>query len=337
MAPMSRVPASTRTAATTPLDQDAPIPLTGVLSVLLGAALFGTLGPLSRFAYDEGMTPSAWVTWRAGFGALALLVYVAWRIRTGRSRLARPGDVTWRGRAAIIVAALTAFTLNLAMFAAFDRITIALALLGFYLYPALIAVANALLGRERLDRTRQLALGLSLVGMVAVVATQLDPASGIRFDAIGLGLALGAALSQVVFLLVSQKGYRAVPTEQAMGFILLVTAVSAALVTVAVSGVDAVILPFRAPTTLLPLLLGVGVFAAAIPSLLFLTGVRRIGGLRAGILMLFEPVVGVVLAAWFLRESLGPIQILGAAAILAAAVILQRGSRTPDAPIPGGP
>ncbi len=337
MAPMSRVPASTRTAATTPLDQDAPIPLTGVLSVLLGAALFGTLGPLSRFAYDEGMTPSAWVTWRAGFGALALIVYVAWRIRTGRSRLARPGDMTWRSRAAIIVAALTAFTLNLAMFAAFDRITIALALLGFYLYPAMTAVANALLGRERLDRTRQLALGLSLAGMVAVVATQLDPATGLRFDAIGFGLAIGAALSQVVFLLVSQKGYRAVPTEQAMGFILLVSAVAAALVTVAVSGIDAVILPILEPTTLLPLLLGVGVFAAAIPSLLFLTGVRQIGGLRAGILMLFEPVVGVVLAAWFLRESLGPIQILGAAAILAAAVILQRGSRTPDAPIPGGP
>ena len=40
--------------------------------------------------------------------------------------------------------------------------------------------------------------------------------------------------------------------------------------------------------------------------------------------MLFEPVVGVALAAVLLGEQLQPIQLLGGAAILAAAVILQR-------------
>ena len=49
---------------------------------------------------------------------------------------------------------LPASTLNLCMFIAFDRITVALALLGFYTYPALVAVANVALGRERLDGTR---------------------------------------------------------------------------------------------------------------------------------------------------------------------------------------
>ena len=58
--------------------------------------------------------------------------------------------------------------------------------------------------------------------------------------------------------------------------------------------------------------------------------------------MLFEPVVGVALAAWLLGESLVPIQIAGAAAILAAAVILQRAPRRSPgdqaiAVAPGGP
>jgi hypothetical protein len=52
--------------------------------------------------------------------------------------------------------------------------------------------------------------------------------------------------------------------------------------------------------------------------------------------MLFEPVVGVVLAAWLLGEGLAPIQVLGGLAILAAALILQRsaaaGGRTVVAP-----
>ena len=58
-----------------------------------------------------------------------------------------------------------------------------------------------------------------------------------------------------------------------------------------------------------------------------IAGIRAIGGLRAGILMLFEPVVGVALAAWLLSEDLAPIQVLGAVAILGAAVILQRTAR----------
>lgn len=48
--------------------------------------------------------------------------------------------------------------------------------------------------------------------------------------------------------------------------------------------------------------------------------------------MLFEPVVGVALAAIFLGESLTPVQVAGAVAILGAAVILQRTARTPDEP-----
>ena len=52
--------------------------------------------------------------------------------------------------------------------------------------------------------------------------------------------------------------------------------------------------------------------------------------------MLFEPVVGVALAALLLHEGLAPIQVAGGVAILAAAVILQRsttsGGRTVAAP-----
>jgi hypothetical protein len=61
---------------------------------------------------------------------------------------------------------------------------------------------------------------------------------------------------------------------------------------------------------------------------MFLTGIRRIGGTRAGILMLFEPVVGVALAAALLDEHLAPIQVVGGLCVLGAALILQR-SATP--------
>jgi drug/metabolite transporter, DME family len=312
-------------AMTTTVATPAITPAIGFFIVLGAATLFGTLGPLSRFAYDAGMEPAAFVAWRALIGVGATLAFVVWRIRRGSVRLVHLGSQPRRVQVTLFVAGVTGFTLNLCMFIAFDRITVALALLGFYTYPALVAIANVALGRERLDTPRVVALGLALLGMVAVVASQLDPNAGIRFDALGFGLALAAAVSQMVFVVISRDGYREVPTEQAMTTVLLVTVVGATALALLTGQADTLVLPFQQPS-ILPLLLFTGIFAAAIPSLAFLAGLRVIGGTRAGILMLFEPVVGVLLAAWLLGEALAPIQLVGAILILAAAVILQRGS-----------
>ena len=298
-------------------------PLTGVAIVVIAASLFGTLGPLSRFAYDAGMEPLAFVAWRGAIAFLATAAFVAWRIARRGARLTRPSDLDGGARLSLGIAALMGFTLNLGMFIAFDRITVALALLGFYTYPVMVAAGNVALGREPLDRPRVVALVLAVVGMVAVVASQLDASAGIRFDVLGVGLAIGAALSQAVFVLLSRSGYRAVPADQAMSVVLGVTVACSVLVAVVSGAVGTLGYPLEVPSVV-PLLLFTGLFAAAIPSMLFLTGIRLVGGTGAGILMLFEPVVGVVLAAWLLGEGLAPIQVLGGLAILGAALILQR-------------
>jgi drug/metabolite transporter (DMT)-like permease len=305
-------------------------PLVGFVVVLVAASLFGMLGPLSRFAYDAGMEPLGLVAWRAFLATLATAGFVAWRIARGRSTLVRFRDLDGRARVALGAAAIAAFTLNLAMFIAFDRITVALALLGFYTYPAMVAVAAVALGRERLDRPKSLALGLALLGMILVVASQLDPAAGLRLDVLGFGLALGAALSQTVFVTLGRDGYAAVPTDQAMTVVLATTVALSAALALATGAGAMLAFPLGRPDVL-PLLAFSGLFSAAIPSLCFLAGIRIIGGMRAGILMLFEPVVGVALAAWLLAEALQPIQVVGGGAILAAALILQRATGSLDA------
>jgi drug/metabolite transporter, DME family len=298
-------------------------PVAGFVIIIVAAGLFGTLGPLSRFAYDAGMEPLPFVAWRGLIGLSATLVFVAWRIRRGTELLTRIRDLDRGARVSILVAGLMGFTLNLAMFISFDLVTVALALLGFYTYPVIVAVVNVTLGRETLDRARALALGLAIAGMVAVVASQLDPAAGIRFDAIGFGLALGAAVSQAVFVVISRTGYHTVPAAQAMVVIIGTTVVCSFAVGLLTGAGVALAYPLRNPS-ILPLLGFTGLFAAAIPSIMFLTGIRLVGGTRAGILMLFEPVTGVALAAILLHEGLTPIQVAGGVAILGAALILQR-------------
>lgn len=294
--------------------------LVASLLVLFAATLFGSLGVLSRTAYAAGLVPFAFVAWRALFGAIGTWGVVLAGASPGR----RLRDLRGRQAAAFAVAAIAASTLNLAMFLAFERATVALVLLGFYTNPALIAVGSAALGHERLDGPRLGALGLALAGMAAVVLGGLSDTDGAG-DPSGILLALGAAASQAVFVLVSRSGYRDVAADRAMGGILVVAAVSAGVLAIATAGPDALLLPLREPA-ILPLLVFTGLFAAALPSFLFLSGIRRLGGVRTGILMLWEPVVGVALAAALLAEAVTPVQALGGAAILAAAFLLQRGA-----------
>lgn len=296
--------------------------LLGFAAVALAASGFGMLGPLSRFAYAAGMEPIALVAWRGLVAAIAVGLFVAWRVRWRAVPLIRPASLDRTAVAALAVGALMAVTLNIGMFIAFDLIAVALALLGFYTFPAMVAVVSIATGRERLDRPRAAALGLALAGMVAVVAAQLDPAAGIRFDALGFGLALGAAVSQTVFILTS-RGYRTVPVDQAMLVVFVGTVVATGGLVLVTGAGASLVTPLVQPGVL-PLVLVNGLFAAAIPTLLFVIGLRRIGGMRAGIVMLLEPVVGAVLAAWLLAEGLSAVQVAGGVAILAAAFILQR-------------
>jgi drug/metabolite transporter (DMT)-like permease len=290
--------------------------------VVLAACGFGLLGPLAHFAYEAGFEPLSFVAWRATFGLLIVAIVVAIRIRGGVP-FVHPGSLARGDAAGLVVAGLAGLGLNVAMFIAFDLTTVALVLLAFYTYPALVAIVAVALGHERLDTTRVVALALALTGMALVVAGGLGSGGAVSIQPAGILLGLVAAAWQTVFVTVSRGRFTSVPPEQAMAWVLLLTAVACFVLAIGAGNDPTVVV--SSPNAFL-IVAFTGVVAAGIPSMLFLVGLRVIGGTRAGILMLIEPLVGVLLAGLLLHEALLPIQALGGAAILAAAVLIQRGA-----------
>jgi len=293
----------------------------GTAAAVAGATMFGTLGPLSRFATEAGVDGVAFTAWRAALGivTLAVLIVIRGRVRTSAAALR---GLSVHGRITLGIAALMGLTLNVAMFTAFGRIPIALALMMFYTYPAGVAVVDVVLGREPVTPSRIGALTLSSVGVVLVLAGGMDTSAGITVDLLGILLGLSAAASQVVFVTISRHGYRSVPADAATLLILVTSAVGGTLLAVVVGQADGLVAPLRSADPW-PVLLLAGIVAAGISSLLFLTAVRSIGGTRTGILMLWEPVVGVLLAGLLLGEALTPTQAAGGALVLAGALVLQ--------------
>jgi DME family drug/metabolite transporter len=209
--------------------------LAGSLVVVLAASGFGLLGPLARFAYDAGFDPFSFVAWRATFGLLVIVLVVASRLTRG-GRLVNPLELPRADQVGLAAVSLAGLSLNVAMFFAFGIAPIALVLLAFYTYPALVAAIAVLLGHEHIDGTRLIALGLALGGMVLVVAGGLDPRAGLPINPVGIGLGLLAAGFQTVFVTVSRDRFASVPAEQATGWILVVTAVACAGLAVVTGG-----------------------------------------------------------------------------------------------------
>jgi drug/metabolite transporter (DMT)-like permease len=300
----------------------------GYVLAIAGASMFAWLGPLSRWAGDAGMEQLAFVAWRAGVGALVLAVVVALRHRT--RAMSRPAK---RELWILAAATLVALVLNLAIFAAFARVPIAIALLGLYTYPAMVAGVAVVTRSETPSPSTLIALALALVGMAVVVAGGFDPSAGGAIDLAGVALALVAAAAQTVFVTISRRGYPSIPADEAIAVILAGTFIGCVAIALLTAHAGQLTLPFGQPE-LLAIVIVSGSLGAAVPSFLFLSAVRLIGGMRTGILMLFEPVVAVTLAAILLHEAIRPIQVLGAVGVLSAAIVLRRSATDePDGPI----
>ena len=294
--------------------------LNGAGLIVLAAVCFGTLGPLARFAEDAGVDSLTLVTWRAGLGAAVMGVFIGGRLMAGIARPLALRRIPRRDRWFMVAAAVANTALNLSVFIAFGRISIALALLVFYLYPALVAMISVIWLGETLDRLRWSALAVSFAGLLLVL---LGSAGGIgEVDGLGVLLAFFGALAQVFYVLAARHGFAHVPGPQAAA-LTMSGAMTLYLVIAAVTGSAAALAaPLASIDAFWPVLVA-GVIGAGVPTVAYITGIRMLGPSRAAILAMLEPVIGVLLAAWLLAEQPTIVQLVGGALIIVAAILLQ--------------
>ena len=296
--------------------------MTGTGLVLLAAFGYGTLPVIARFAGEAGISTVAFVTWRSLLGAAILVIAVLALIRAGRMRAPRPASVSPLHRVQIAVVALMTILTNFALFTAFERTSIALVLICFYTFPVMVAVAAVRVYGEPLTPARIGALLLASFGMLLVVLAPALGQEGVQVAPLGIALGLAAAVFQAVYALVAGRGYPSLTSGQAATVISSVAAVGYVAIVLVGGSVAALAEPFSSDGGWTWLVLG-AVIGLAIPTAAVLAGFRQVGPTRASILMLLEPVVGVMLAALFIAERPSPLQLVGGLLVLAGGALAQ--------------
>ena len=297
---------------------------TGVAFIVVAAIGFGTLGPLARFASDIGFTAVSFAFWRATSSVIALLVFLAIGVAIRRVPFTNLRDIS--GKEWIQLAVMGGFVAGttISLFFAFERTTIATALIVFYTFPAFVAIAAVPLFGEHLGGRKVAAIALSGLGLVMLLAAPTEGDGGI--DLIGVGLALVASLCQTGFALVGTGGFRSVPALQSAAtlrsFSALIYAFLLVPLLVLLGQGSTITEPLDSAEAWL-LILTAGVIGAAIPAVLIIAGYRRIGATRGAVLMLVEPVTGAFLAALLLAEQPTLVQLAGGVLVLVGAALVQ--------------
>lgn len=285
---------------------------------LLGAFAAALTGMLYGSAYVaiavalEGFTPVG-VAFVRGAVGVAVLATVVGLPAFADQRPRRVGRAGFGRLAAIGLFGGGIFVLAMNGAVANSGATVTAFVAGLYAVVAAL-LAIPLLG-ERLEPSRVLALLVALVGTTLLS----DMFSG-RGSPAGVGLALVAALSFGVFLVLSRRW--SVPFQLSSLTIGLASLGAGTLVAgvVAVTAGDPIVrqtVPLHA--VLAATWVAVGPGAAA--SVLVVIGMRRLRAQEASLLLLLNPPTAAVLAYVILGERLDLIQLAGAVLVLAAIAV----------------
>ncbi|MDF3299648.1 EamA family transporter [Streptomyces tropicalis] len=300
----------------------------GLGLALVSAVAFGGSGVAAKPLITAGLDPLH-VVWLRVTGAALVMLPLALRHRA----LLRTRPVLLAGYGLLAVAGVQA-----CYFAALSRIPVGVALLVEYLAPALVLGWVRFVQRRPVTHAAALGVVLAAAGLAGVVEVW----SGLRFDLLGLLLALGAACCQVgYFILSDHGGTRGERAPDPLGVIAHGLLVGAVVLTVVARpwNLDWKVLAGSATMDGSPvpaaLLLAWIVLVATV--LAYATGVlsvRRLSPQVAGVVACLEAVVATVLAWVLLGEHLSAPQVAGGAVVLLGAFIAQSSAPAKGSPDP---
>jgi len=287
--------------------------LPGVALVVFAAFCFGVAPVFARLAYQDGVDVMTLVTLRCG--ASAAVLYLALRLMR---RPTRPPAGTWLRHLAL---GITMVGSSYGYLGAIAYIPVGLAVLTLFTFPLLVGLISRFTGGEPLTPLRLGAIIVAFLGLALAV--------GVSFEALdprGVALALLAAVA-VAVQITWGAGLVRRSSPVVVTFYMMLSAGVMLSVALAVAGGP--VFPDGADGWLAT----IGVVTAFLVAMLcFFAGVGRIGPVPAALVVNLEPLVALGTAFVILGETLGPLQLTGAAMVLGAVTAGQLPARRRAAP-----
>jgi drug/metabolite transporter (DMT)-like permease len=281
----------------------------GLALVVLGAVAFGFRPLFARLAFGGGLSPELAGLLMLGPTALACLP------ATLRSLVKEPAPGSQRLVAWALVAGVFLAAGNLAYLHALRMLTVATTTLIYFSYPLFVVLLGWLLIDARVSPRTMAAVALIALGCVLI----LSPGNWSAADLPAIATCFLAPVSYAALLLLLWRKLTPLPLLARLGWLSL----GATLVLLPASGPELAAMGDLERGGWIGAF-GLVVICGFLPQILTTVGVPMAGPERAAIGGVMELVTSLTLGWLMLREEPSGLEIMGAAAILSAVLLVRR-------------
>ena len=299
-------------------------PLRGYLLYLAAALLFAINGTVSKTLLLAGVEATVLSQVRATFAFLILLAVVA--VTNRRALRLRRDELPLLLVYGVLGVALTQYL----YFASIERLPIGITLLIEFTAPLVIAVWFRVVWHHPTKRIVWGALVTALLGL-AIVAQVWE---GLTLDPVGVAFAIGAMLALVVYYLSADlQVRRPAPrdpvslTMWGMGAAALFWAIVSPPWTIPLGELAGSITLLGGGRPVVPavaLAAWMVVLGTVMPFSLVIVSMQHLRASQASVVGMTEPILATAIAWLVLGETLTPIQVGGAALVLASVLVAER-------------
>jgi len=301
--------------------------LVGVALVLIASVGFSARGVLIKLSYPYGVDPETLL-------ALRMIFSLPFFLAIGLMARAGPGAPLARGDMKMVIALgfLGYYLSSYLSFLGLVYIPAALERLLLYLTPTMVVLLSALVFGHRVRRHHVIALAVTYAGILLVFADNLWTASEPGATMVGAALVLTSAITYAVYLIASGDLIPRIGAARFTSYALSIACVLVIAQFLVTRDLAALVLP--APVYAYAVTMAI--FSTVLPTLWMAEGIRRLGANQSAMVSAIGPVSTIVLAAITLGEPITPIQMAGAALVLAGVwlVSVKREAASTLAPAP---
>ncbi|HEX7165011.1 MAG TPA: EamA family transporter [Trebonia sp.] len=290
----------------------AALVLAGAVSVQSGAGIAARL-------FDQ-LPPASVTTLRLWSAALIMLL-VAGR-GTARAVAGLAARRAWTNGVITLTFGIALGFMNFAIYQAFARIPLGIAVTIEFLGPLTVTVTGTLRGSRH---RRAAGLGYAVLAAAGVVLLA-GTVGGTRLNWAGVAWAAAAGTAWAAYILGSKAAGQRLPGASG-----LVIAMCVAAIAVTAPGV-AVGAPKMFRPSFLAAGAGIGLLSSVIPYWLELEALRRIPTSLFGVWMSVQPAVAALIGLAVLSQHLSPAEWAGICCVVAASAGAAGSTRAPDSP-----
>lgn len=299
---------------TQPATQRAAL-MPGVMLAVAGAITFSGKAIIVKLSYRYGVDAVMVIMLRMLF-ALPLFVGMAWWAGRGGPPLTRRD---WLGVAGL---GFSGYYLSSFLdFLGLQYVTASLERLIVYLNPTLVLLLGWLLYRRSWRRSQLTGLAISYAGVVLVFAQELK-VEGANV-ALGAALVFASAATYALYLVVSGQLVQRLGALRLVG---LATSVACLLCIAQFVALRPVASALAVPAPVIWLALLNAVACTAVPVLLVMLAIERVGAAVTSQTGLVGPVTTILLGVWLLGEPFTPAIAAGTLLVIAGIFVFTRGA-----------